>query len=516
MKPLIAETQGEPPALSTDSMNTPVHTPGVLTRRELTILGGVFVLLLMTWFPKLSPTFFSTDDYFLIHNQDPREVTDLMLGQGRFGYAVLFTVMNALGAPHAKTVTLYSWLAIALLAFASVLLARIWRITHERWLPFVVGPLIFTHPYFAELWTFRGVPAYFCVSLIPSLLAVEWTRTRGWHGLSVAVPLLVFSLSIYQLNFNPLVATIFIGLALDLARTTGEKGTTSRTVRAWLPVLSLVPLACVTYMVVNRVIQKALSVPPLERAQLLPLADIPQRWAELKWLYSQTLLRDQVLSTPLLTRLELGVLGVALVLVGLRAWRHRAPGKGMMMWLLSGASLACIAGIVMALKVWGTAPRILITLAFVIGGHLALAYVLMSARFRGVLLGAAGLLLVGFTGLDQQVSAGQLRVNQIDRETASRVLQRMEKIPGTQELRNIIFVNHPTSYPGVLSIGDTNSSALALPWSQAGLMSEISGRSFVHVNDANRARLSQHCTSTPRWPDEQSVRVEGDTVVVCF
>ncbi|MBN1203337.1 MAG: glucosyltransferase domain-containing protein [Myxococcaceae bacterium] len=518
MKPLLAEPSVESPATPPapqERAEPPVLPSGALSRRELMILGGAFALLLVAWSPKLSPTFYSTDDYYQIHSQDPGELITLTLGQGRFGIALLITAMKALGAPHAKTVTLYSWLALALFAFASVLLARIWRITHERWLPFLVGPLIFAHPYFAEVWTFRGVPFLFCVSLVPSLLALERTRTEGWRGLRIAVPLMVFALSVYQLAFNPLVATLLLGVALDVGRTGREKEALKRTLRSWLPALCMVPLSSITYMLVNVVIQKLLSVPRLERAALLPLADVPRRWVEVKQLYSH-LLRDEVLSTPLLTGLGLGVLGAVTLLTALLAWRHRAPGKGLVMLLLSGASLACIAGLLVIVKVWGTSPRTLNALAFVIGGHLSLAYVLLSARLRGLVLLTASLLLVGFMGLSQQVTAGQLRVNEIDRTTAARVLQRLELLPGFQELRHIVFVNHTTWYPVALTVGDTNNSALGIPWGQVGLMSEISGRRFLEVTEARRAELAPRCEALPRWPDERSVWVEGDTAVICF
>ncbi|OJT20103.1 hypothetical protein BO221_33485 [Archangium sp. Cb G35] len=486
---------------------------GALSRRELLLFASTFCVLLMTWTPRLSQTFYSGDDYVM--SQTAHRVQETMLGQGRFGLALFLSLQEALGAPHGRTITLYTWLALLLMSLGGVLLARMWRLTNERWLPFVVCPLVFIHPYFAELWAFRGVPALACLSLLPAMLAVERTRLHGWRGMPGALLLLTFSLSIYQTSFNVLVAIIAMGALLELGRSEGNRGEVRLILARWLPAACVLPLGSLCYLLVNKGVLLIFRPPVLARTQFLSLDGAPERLGQLKHLF-KIMLRDEAFSTRLVTGLQAAVVLSALALIALQLWKQRNPAKSAWMVLLSGISLLATVGVLMLLKEWWPTPRTRIAFAFAMGGHLALAYLLAPSRLRPLLATVAGLLLWGFAGIDQQFSADQFVVNQLDRVTAQKVAFLQEQNPELRDLRKVAFVGHPFSYPGTRVDSDTNVAAMATSWSHAGLMRMVTGQIYVPLVDEEYALGVQECANGPKWPDEHAFRKMGELLFVCF
>lgn len=489
---------------------------GAVSKRELLLFASTFCVLLMTWTPRLSQTFYAGDDYVMSQVGTAHQLQNVMLGQGRFGLALLLWLQEALGAPHGRTITLYTWLALLLMSLGGVLLARTWRLTNERWLPFVVCPLVFIHPYFAELWAFRGVPALACLSLLPAMLAVEWTRLHGWKRMPGALLLLTFSLSIYQTSFNVLVALIAVGALLELGRSEGNRGEARLILARWLPAACVLPLGSLCYLLVNKGVQLIFRPPTLARTKFLGLEDVPERLRQLAELFSKGMLRDEVFSTWLVTGLQVALVLLALALIVLQVWKQRSPAKGAWMVLLSGISLLATVGVLLLLAEWWPTPRTRIALAFSMGGHLALVYMLGASWLRPVLAVVAGLLLWGFAGLDQQFSADQFVVNQMDHAIAQRVAVIQEQNPELRTLRRVAFVGHPFSYPGTRSSGDTNVAAMATRWSHAGLMRMVTGKEYVPLLNEEYALGVQECTRGPKWPDERAFRRMGELLFVCF
>lgn len=515
------------PPESSDARAAPPHPPrdeapltlpllGALSRRELLLFAGTFCILLMTWTPRLSQTFYTGDDYVMSQAGTPQEVQKVLLGQGRFGLALFLWLQEALGAPHGRTVTLYTWLALLLMSLGGVLLARMWRVTNEGWLPFVVCPLVFIHPYFAELWAFRGVPALACLSLLPAMLAAERTRLQGWKGLPGAVLLITFAFSIYQTSFNVLVAIIAVGTMLELGRSKATRGEARLILLRWLPAACVLPLGSLCYLLVNKGVQLIFRPPTLARAEFLGWEDAPERLRKLGQLFARTMLRDEMFSTWLVTGLQVALVLLALALIAFQSWKQRSPARGAWMVLLGAISLLATVGLLLLLKEWWPTPRTRIAFAFAIGGHLALAYVLAAPRLRPVLATVAGLLLWGFAGIDQQLSADQFVVNQIDRATAQKVAFIQERNPELRNIRRVAFVGHPFAYPGTRSDGDTNVAAMSTRWSHAGLMQLVTGRPYVPLGEEEYALGLQECATGPKWPDERAFRKVDQLLFVCF
>ncbi|WP_158502225.1 glucosyltransferase domain-containing protein [Vitiosangium sp. GDMCC 1.1324] len=489
---------------------------GALSRRELLLFASTFCLLLMTWTPRLSQTFYAGDDYGMSRVEGPQEIRGLMLGQGRFGLALVLWLQDELGAPYSHTVTLYTWMALLLMSLASVLLVRLWRLTDEGWLPFVVCPLVFIHPYFAELWAFRGMPGLACLSLVPAMLATERARLHGWKGLPGATLLLAVSFSVYQTSFNVLAAVIAVGALLALGRSEGTRLEARRVLQEWLPIACLLPLGSLCYLLVNKAVQLIFRPPTLTRTAFLDLNDAPERLRALDQLFTHVMLHDQVFSTRLLTGLQVALVVIALMLTAVQVWKQRSPTKGAWMLILSCISVLATVGLLLLLKEWWPTPRTRVAFAFAIGGHLALAYTLSGPRLRPVLVTLSSLLLWGFAGVNQQLSADQFLVNRIDRTTAQKVSFLQEQNPELRDLLKVGFVNHPYAYPGTRVDGDTNVSALAISWSHAGLMQVVTGRPYKPIDGRESALGVQECANGPKWPDERSLRHVEQLLFVCF
>ncbi len=492
---------------------TPLWPP---SRRDLWLFGGLVVALFIAWLPRLLPGTWSPDDYALVHEGAGLAGTlRLEVSQGRFGQALLHTLLSRLGADPSHSSTLLSFLALLLLAAAAVVTVRIWDLQGSPGTALMAGAIALVHPFAADSWSFRLAPIFFALALLPALVAVLLLR-RTSSGFLLPIALIASSLAIYQVNLNPLLVVILLGAALDLARVPAGSGEVRTVLKVWLVLLACVAVSTALYLAFNKLVLLATGIPPEARAGLVSLADLPGRLREIAALLPKLLFKERQLGTGLLGALQISLLALTLSVAILRGLAERSARKLAWIVALLGLAFLCIVGIVGLLRVFWPTPRVLTAAGFFWAGVLALTSVCAEPRARAAALGLGGLLLLGYAGIDHRASADQQRVNLRDQLTMSRVIARLERLPGAAGVRRAYLVGGPKAYGDTTVAGDLNNSALGVTWGFAGLVAEAGGPWLEHPRFEDGPKAAAHCAHAGRWPAEDSLAIEGDLAIVCF
>ena len=483
--------------------------------RPLRLFAVTAAVLFAAWLPKLVPNAYSVDDYILLHGEPLSQTLRMYAAQGRFGMALLHLGLTQLGASPIHAYTLLHLASVLLLAAAAVLLVRVWDLEGEGPLPFVIAPLAFIHPFSSETWSFRIAPIYFAIAMALALGGL-WLIRRGRGRTLVGAALIVASLSVYQVGLNPLLVAIGIGACLDLWRVGSDREAVRATLRVWLLTFAIVLAACLAYFALMKLLLLALGIGAEQRAGFLQVEDVAWRAKQVWRLLPRLLGRDAQLGSPLQGALQLGLLALALGLAAVKA-RGEGVAKAGLTLLLLFLSLLAVIGLHAALGHFQPWPRSLTGAGLFWSGVVALAWLLAGARLRGLALGAALLLGFGYLGVQHRVAAEQLRLNAREQLLASRILERLEANAQGGGVRRMVTIGHAPAWPDLETAGgDLNVSALFIPWSQAALVAEVSGRPLGPASDADRALAGSRCALAPKWPADGAVAVEGELGIVCF
>lgn len=467
-----------------------------------------FGVLLVAWFPRLSPVFASPDDLFRFRTGDAAELWRLMLMQGRFGQAAVYSFLGRLGVDPVSSGTLLNWFALALLAASAVGVLRCWRLPATP-LSAMGSALIFVHPTMSELFGFRSVPFFFALA---ALLAVAGLALVREGRMVAAVALIAVSLSLYQLTFSLVLVLCLVGVALECASGRPASGA----LRAWArPLLSLA-LAAAGYWLAQRLVIALLGLEPLARARLVDAAGLVARGRELRGLLARALWREPVLSTPWLGGLQVLLVTMGLATCAHAGWRQRS---------LAGASLAagCLllavgatVGLTLLPGDFWPAPRLLTAAGALFAGLVFLSASNSSRTWRVVAAVVSGALLLGYAGIDHRVASDQVRVNQLDLQRAGRIVARLEVLPGWKDVRRVTVLGHPSGYPGIPHEFDLNVSGFARAWSQLALLEWAAGRPLELPGESDLGNAERTCAHAERWPAPASVSIAGALATVCF
>jgi hypothetical protein len=484
--------------------------------RWLSVDRGVglacFAVLLVAWFPRLSPNFVASDDLVRLHEHALGPVLRLMVTQGRPGLALLFKGLLALGIDPTRSSSLLSWLTLGLLALTAVFLLDCWRLGpgfSGRLSRVVCASLPFVHPNLAELFSFRSAPFFFSAALALAFGGLAEARRRkfGW-----ASGLLIVSFSIYQLGLNPLLVVIALGVAAESI----DSGRVKDSVRGWIPSVVCLVVAAVSYLVLSRVVTYFAGLEPVSRSQFLGPAEVSSRLTLLVPVFRRVLSFDPALGTPALAWLQWLMVGATFVVAVQAARRnHRWC---LIPWIVGLLALAVlgIVGLIAPLYDFWPAPRVLTAAGFFWAGAYALALRISPPPVRRVVTAGAMALILGYAGVDHRVASDQLRINVHDLEIANRIVGRLESMPGYRSIERVVIVNPPWGYPGVPNVFNLGISSLAVSWSQAATLSEVASREFAEPDGRDLETGRRYCANRPKWPADGSVQIEGSLAVVCF
>jgi len=180
-------------------------------------------------------------------------------------------------------------------------------------------------------------------------------------------------------------------------------------------------------------------------------------------------------------------------------------------------ALVSVIGIHAVLRTFAPSPRALTAAGIFWAGALALASLLVEPSRRKALALLAAVLAVGYVGIDHRAAADQARLNARELALAGRIAERLERLPRHAAVKRLVAVGHARGYADLgTAEGDLNVSALYIPWSQAALVAEATGRPLDPPTDAERALGQRHCAVAPKWPSDGAVAIHGELAIVCF
>jgi len=495
-----------------------------ITLEELAKHEGVqFVVLtlflVVTRIAYFVPAFYSIDDYNLLQARIS-EIQVLSLSQGRFGQAGLTALLHALGVGLATSPLALNLISAVLLAGSTILILRLWKITLIPSISFLSGALLLSHPYFAELWAFRVGPFSLAAPLFLTCFAI--TRSPGRVGNVVAVLSVAAAASVYQTALHFAAVAVLVAALLDIARTTHEPSKKLE-VRSFFIRMAVLIAGSLIYLVLNRVIIRSwnIYVRPYYEATISNILQ-KQRLQE----YTSTIARlfwtERALSTPLLNAvLLIALIGTVVLLVWAlgRAQPMTIAVKhaGLSLILFAACILAIFGGLGFIGGVWWPAPRKLVAISAFWAGVLALGYLLVGPRRRPAILALGCVVLFAFIGINSHVASDQYRVNMRDFSVANRIVARLQDHPSFNQLKRIILINPPTSWPGITTAGfDLNISALAVSWAYRALIRESTGVYPEPLEPDDAAKANNYCQGVAGWPARESVTIIDGLGVICF
>jgi len=487
----------------TRAADTPAAASWPARAPWLALLG----ILVVAWSPRLVPGFFATDDLAFMHVPvDP----GAMLRQGRPGQAALYLLLESLGVHPVHAGTLLNWVALGLLAWAGLQLLRAWDIRATP-LSVLCVAVAFVHPNLAEIFTFRFVPVFFAVATALALGGLA--RVRAGAAVSGGL-LMLASFTVYQVTLNVLLTAIALGVALGCVR--GDA--LARTVlRGWARPAVAVGLASASALVVQRVIQAFLG-PSLQgaRGQFLSLDAVPARIRALGLVFRRVLGDERVLSTPTLYLLQLALLAVALTAaVVALVRRRRAPEAGLAFGGIA-LGLGAVVGILALLAELYPAPRVLAAAGPFWAGVLLILAEAFRGRWRAVPAAGATVLLLAYAGIDHRVASDQVRLNTRELALGSRIVGRLEALPGWAGVERVAIVGQPRALPGIPQEFDVNPAALSVPWSRVMLLREVTDRPLQMPSRAELELAERRCAGVERWPSPDAVAIDGALAIVCL
>lgn len=213
--------------------------------------------------------------------------------------------------------------------------------------------------------------------------------------------------------------------------------------------------------------------------------------------------------------------------------RHLLPRLPLLLAVSAGAVLlAWLFSVALTVtpKVWIPFVRNMGSVAVVIAGIVAVAYLLTQGFWRKVVVGCMILLCFGYAGKSNEILTDQLRANQRERVLVWRVAGDIEKLPAFPTLTKLAMVGKTpvtlrnlatATDPGEREAYGVTLSVIANPAFDNTfpvlLLNEVTGYAFGPALTPEESRAADdHCRTAPLWPAVGSVSSFATVGVVCI
>jgi hypothetical protein len=473
----------------------------------------------------LFPLAYSVDDYSKVLSPERNALgIDFLIGQGRFGLALLSQLVFEFGIAPPFTNILYAVYYMATLIVVSLLLARLWRLSDDVVLISLLVLAVTLHPYQAELFIFRVSPFYVSTATLMAFTGLYYCDAKP-GAIFLSSLCLTAALSIYQVAFNLIFVTFLFALIFELLRQLKEHSVVdwrqaALEVALW-PRLAMLSSGLVLYLVSNKAVQFFFNVPPITRAQFLPLHDLQRRADDTVTVLKNLLMRPEPV-LPMAVKILLGIIGCIALFQVTRTVLSDPRGKKKIFYLTAIISMLLIASLgipgVSLVAGWLDAvPRVLSAVSIYCGGLLAISYMYSGAQMRKAVIWLSIVLVIVFAGINNHIFYDQLRLNTRDRMKAARMVGRLESFGEFSQIKRLAITNSEAGYPSPIqsSQGGINNSAFIPSWSKVPLVKEISGYDFGMATGEEQQLAEKLCAAHPKWPHPESVFLRNDLAIIC-
>jgi hypothetical protein len=491
----------------------------------------VFVIFIAAFLARGSAIYpgFAVDDYRFYSKVDVADYS-IYLAQGRYINALTVWVINSFGASISGV---YFSLGISALFLQSIFTFSILRFVGLAHLPMagLMGAIINTHPYLAEIYTFRMALPGLCMALIFSIAALELVALRKptLRTKLLAFFAVLLMLLTYQVFLNYFAVVIIFAFVVSQTThgTNIKPFLEAKIYRTRAFTLSLLTLASAAVFFALLKLSILFGSIALEgRTKLIAFDTYPERLLEV----TNGIVKIYWAPEPVISE-WLKILIAILLLVAIAEilnsqFRRKADQPdymGMIGILVSFLLLVPASiGIIMFFDNWWPVPRVISHVAVIIGLLFLLAdYCGERSSYhylRSSISVARIIVLVGFVLLSNQIFADQNRVNQTDRMLANRIVARLETQSDIGKVQFVFVDGGSWGYPSPIRTvqGDMNISAFFPSYSKVPLLAEVSGYNFQTATGDNARLAKNYCETKLPWPSSESVKVTNDLAIICL
>ena len=499
-------------------------------KREKLALLAVGAVTLLAKGPAALPGY-GIDDY-RPSADGPAELLGGLFQQGRIGHWLFLKTSLLLQMEPNEARVLYVALAVAAYSTLGLAVVRFWRVRDLGWLAVGAAMLIANHPYTCEIFTYRWgfPPAALVMALLSFLL---WLAVLPRFHLAAGAVVFAFALSCYQIALHFGLMIVLTGFAMVLGArlvtvaapsSTGPAPTSDSIAPRTVRLLGFVVAGTLLYLAIGLLLRQRIGV-SAEYFQTISLPDLPARalaaWREIVGMY----VAPNVLIPRLINYLFMTLVGILVLALGWKVVRSRQPllatGLAAGIVILLGIALFWTAGLFLVLKDLWLTPRSMAHVGVLWAACVVLlARVASSPHLRRVVGAAIVVILVTFVAAHHRMFEDQRQLNFQDLQKASRIVARLEALPGFDQIRRVVFVGRPYTYPKGAEQTlwkDLNMSAFGAWWAQAPILREVSGYPLQLSTDPGEvAAGAEYCAQAKPWPAAESVAARGELAIVCL
>lgn len=473
---------------------------------------------------------YSIDDYSLVLLDAP---STSMLEQGRFGQAFLVWGLHFLQLEPAYSRIPFVGFSILVSALFGTLVARYWNMEKVWWLPAAIACIVANHPFTAEIFTFRtalGTAIFSLVILCLLLVPARWSPRLLLAGAA----LFALALSIYQVALHFALMVVLVGAALWLTRVLvlgSALGWPKRVTSLLSPrrlvrhrntaLLACILLGLALYVLLGVVSVLAFDVSLSQRTALVPFDQLDERVQMVREKLEYRLVEP----SPLLVQPTKGMLlfvllsALAGVLWRTRPWlAPRSPLVALSVLGILAVALVWSLGIPLVLQELWLTPRVMAHVGIFWAGALAISSQSWGPRARGVLAPLAFLIVLSFIGSNNRVLEDQLRLNVRDAHKASRIIGRLEALPGFRDIETVAVDGVDWFYPVHFKTQDhdMNISAFGADLAKPAILREMSGYDLKPATEAGVAAAAAYCREVQPWPGPDAVAIRDRVGILCL
>ncbi|WP_162820859.1 glucosyltransferase domain-containing protein [Microvirga calopogonii] len=479
-----------------------------------------FILGVLARGQALFAPLYSIDTYSAAYNKGPEATYSFLLSQGRFGLAAIWWLRDVLGVYGIEAASASLGIAIFLLVVAGLLfvLALLERPTP---LEVLVFASIFTlHPFNTEFFYFADATFNISLAIFLSsigIAAATLLQTR-WKAIFWGATFTAFALSIYQSAVAHVGTIWLLATIARLIYDTGNRLTLKANLAHSIRSLVSIAIGLALYLACLGIIKRVTGINLDARTDFSQLTRVNEKLqalgSALRWaLYPDSGLISLSTSTLLIGLLISGTLIIIFPLLH----RGKFVKTVVCLGLLSGGLLWSSGASLVGGVIW-LVPRVLSPISVFAAGVLAIAWHGSSKQIRGALAAATGILCISYIGASNHILFDQRRLNLWDAQEANRIVARLEQRTDFRNITSLALVGGNWRRASALSttIGDMNTSALAVAWAKIGLIEQTTGYRFAEPTTAEWITARDHCAGTLTWPAEESINVIGTLGIVCL
>lgn len=485
---------------------------------------GLFVLLLCAKGAVLLGGL-ASDDYSN-NLRDPASLIPFTNTQARFLMAPLLWFFQSIGVDLADTYIFFGFISLFLSGIFVLSALRFLKLDSVKG-AMLVAIFMATHPYLAEIFTFKSALPHYALSLLFSIIAFEALNSY-WINLKkiiIASLAILAMLWLYQSFLTYFLVVCSVGLLISLLKGTEAsdllKSQDELIIKLRLLISSIL-IAFILFWVGNKIFTLFGFVGELSgRAKLISSAQISERFflvistlRQLFWgvdpIYPSWI--KQVCSILFLS-------GLLYLLV--QAFKQKLNVFSyIFIFVLISTLLLLPILILIPFGDWWPAPRVVAPISWVVGLVLLISWQKISAvLYRGLTI-LFSVILFAFILKNNQIMSDQLRVNRWDQNMANKIMTQWMQAPNFKEVTHFYIhgVRYSVSPKPVSSLYmDLNISAFGAAWSQNAIFSETTGL-YLHTleNQEEKETIKTRCSTTTPWPANESVFIDKHIAVVCL